>query len=966
MRRVFILILLLLTFFSAYSEELSDSVRFYGLFLNNYTHEPAANVEIALYTEDSVLIKKQSTEDRLIRYSGHPYNLEIWMPRNIKGYILVVNDVHFQSFERKTKVNIGKREQMVPMGTIFLEPKSEKEIKSVNLNEVEVKATKVKMVMHGDTLVYNADAFQLSNGSMLDELIRRLPGVELKGNQISVNGRFVSSLLVNGDDFFRGDPGVALQNLPAYTVRRIKVYERQSEHDRFIGKKKVKGEDPLVMDVMLKKEYMKGLLANFDMGGGTHERWLARIFGLRYTKNSRLALYSNMNNTNDTRMPGSNGEWNPDWQSSGTTTLRSVGIDYNLHDNLELLKWSGNTRYLFEKINSEEQTASQIFLENGDQYWRMNSSRINRRKTLTTTNQLDVKWPRVMLTLNPSFTYRHKEGGSSSYSALFSQNPAESYRGGSLNSVFVPSTPSWHDSITINRLAESGITSGHSYNGSLGIKASWIIPNSSYIFDFNGNNDYQHEDNKVHDLYNLTYRMGQPDNRNKYVADKATAFSTSSRVSLLNHAFSENILAAFRPTYSYSHSYNNGRYNLYRLDQYPAYHDWQNQFLAMLPSTRDSLSNAMDIKNSYHSRSYEDVHSLEAYMYLQLSGRVGLILEPMLTYHHEKIKYERGSYLIERSKSLFAFEPRISLHFEDPITKDFTYLIRKKMPSPLQLLDFTDDEDPLNLWTGNAHLKNTVTHQLSAMFQSYSQEHAGQYFVVRLGWEVVKNAIGNYVTYHRESGVRETTPKNINGNWGIHGNVNVAWPLGKGDNRPWILTNTTQVSFNNSVDYVAVAEVNDDDSRSSVRNTGLSEALSLTYSHDKYDFGLKLDVDYLHAQSPRTDFEIINTADVSYGINANVELPWKIKLSTDLTLYSRYGYSDHTMNTNDLVWNGRVERTFGKFTFMLDGFDILHQLSNVRRVVNAQGRTETWHNTIPSYAMLHVVYRLHVKPKKTK
>ena len=66
-----------------------------------------------------------------------------------------------------------------------------------------------------EELWLNADAFQLSNGSMLDELIRRLPGVQLKGNQITVNGKFVSSLLVNGSDFFKGDPAIALQNLPA-------------------------------------------------------------------------------------------------------------------------------------------------------------------------------------------------------------------------------------------------------------------------------------------------------------------------------------------------------------------------------------------------------------------------------------------------------------------------------------------------------------------------------------------------------------------------------------------------------------------------------------------------------------------------------------------------------------------------------------------------------------------------------
>lgn len=93
--------------------------------------------------------------------------------------------------------------------------------------------------MKKDTVVFNADAFQLAEGSMLDQLVARLPGVELRGNgQIYVNGRFVSSLLLNGEDFFKGDPSIALQNLPAYTVNQIKVYEKQSDRDKAMGLEK--------------------------------------------------------------------------------------------------------------------------------------------------------------------------------------------------------------------------------------------------------------------------------------------------------------------------------------------------------------------------------------------------------------------------------------------------------------------------------------------------------------------------------------------------------------------------------------------------------------------------------------------------------------------------------------------------------------------------------------------------------
>ena len=75
-------------------------------------------------------------------------------------------------------------------------------------------------------------------------------------------------------------------------------------------------------------------------------------------------------------------------------------------------------------------------------------------------------------------------------------------------------------------------------------------------------------------------------------------------------------------------------------------------------------------------------------------------------------------------------------------------------------------------------------------------------------------------------------------------------------------------------------------------------------------------------------------------------------------MYSRRGYSDEGMNTNDLVWNARLTKRFlkGRILLMADGFDILGNLSNIRRTINAQGRTETYYNVISSYAMFHIQY----------
>lgn len=157
------------------------------------------------------------------------------------------------------------------------------------LQEVTVTASKVKFYHKLDTLIYDASAFQLAEGSMLDVLVAQLPGVEVKDNgQIFVNGKFVESLLLNGRDFFGKDNQLMLDNLGAYAVKDISVYERAGKQSEFYGRDM--GDKDFVMDVRLKKEYQHGWMVNLEGGGGTEERYMGRAFGLYFTPYSQVAF----------------------------------------------------------------------------------------------------------------------------------------------------------------------------------------------------------------------------------------------------------------------------------------------------------------------------------------------------------------------------------------------------------------------------------------------------------------------------------------------------------------------------------------------------------------------------------------------------------------------------------------------------------------------------------------------------
>ena len=147
----------------------------------------------------------------------------------------------------------------------------------------------------------------------------------------------------------------------------------------------------------------------------------------------------------------------------------------------------------------------------------------------------------------------------------------------------------------------------------------------------------------------------------------------------------------------------------------------------------------------------------------------------------------------------------------------------------------------------------------------------------------------------------------------------------------------------------------------------ITDRLRIDYRISKnFKLGAKGYIGIGHTSSSREDFQSLTLYDFHYGLTALINLPAAFQLSTDLTMYSRRGYASSSANTNDLVWNARLSKTFTKagLTFALDAFDILGNLSNISQVLNSQGRTETYRNSLPRYIMAHVIYRLNKKPKK--
>lgn len=301
-----------------------STVAIKGTVLDDDTNVELIGAVVELLTNDSVPLMKTNADKRALIGGAVVQTSQFSMaiPKNAGKTIFKVSYPGFDTLYFDYDISsIGKREGIREIDPFYLKRKSRM------LQEVTVKASLVKFYHKGDTLVYNADAFQLAEGSMLDALIRQLPEVEIRDNgRIYVGGKFVESLLLNGKDFFQGHDKLMLDNLGAYTVKDIAVYDKRGERSEFLGRDVV-GDQRYVMDVRLKKEYARGWIVNAEGGYGSKDRYLGRLFALGFTNRSRLGFYANINNLNDSRRPGQTDGWSPDMVKEGIRQEKHAGLD---------------------------------------------------------------------------------------------------------------------------------------------------------------------------------------------------------------------------------------------------------------------------------------------------------------------------------------------------------------------------------------------------------------------------------------------------------------------------------------------------------------------------------------------------------------------------------------------------------------------------------------------------------------
>ncbi len=323
------------------------------------------------------------------------------------------------------------------------------------------------------------------------------------------------------------------------------------------------------------------------------------------------------------------------------------------------------------------------------------------------------------------------------------------------------------------------------------------------------------------------------------------------------------------------------------------------------------------------------------------------------------LEYNRPSQLdTVVTRHVFNVSPQIRFRYRLSSTGqvEVRYRGSASQPSMTDLLDIVDDSDPLNITRGNPGLKPSWSNNLRVFFNNYITEKQ-QGMMAGLFVEQESNSISNAVSYNEETGVRTVRPENINGNWNARGNF--MFNTGFGPDKTFTFSTYTNLGYTNSVGYVTDDDYNNQ--KSTTRSLSVGEDINLTYRNSWFDIGLRGNLNYQHARNGLQESANLDTWSYSYGLSSNFNFSWNMSLSTDIRMNSRRGYSDNSMNTNELIWNAQISQSFLKdnaATISLQFYDILQKQSNISRVINAQMRQDTWTNAINSYCMVRFIYRL--------
>ncbi|MBR6885084.1 MAG: TonB-dependent receptor [Prevotella sp.] len=912
-----------------------------GQLLDADEKEPVLQATVQLFTaNDSTFVGGTVSDNK--------GNFSIEAPSN-GTYRLKISSIGYQTIEREVTL---RRDQNQELGSLRMSPES------VMLKETIVTAQAPQVVVKKDTLVYNPDAFRTPEGSAIEELIKRMPGAEVdEDGNITVNGKEVKKILLDGKEFMLGDVETALKNLPVSIIQNVKFYDQQSDQARITGIED--GEKETVLDFTIKKGMNRGYMTNLDLAGGTKHRYASRAMGSSFTDKTRFVLMGNLNNKED------NAGW---WNRRGLNARKMLGTNLNYDDGTKL-KVDLSIRWNHRDGDNENENTSENFYSQDYRTFSNNNSKSMSRSDNWNGN-FRVEWKPDTLTtilVRANGSTGKNDGTQTSVAATFSDDPYL-YVDDPLGVLGTSASSSALDPYLVNYNRQASLSYGENKNawGMLQLFRRLNAKGRNITFRVEGSaGDNQNEsasNNEVH-LFRIKNIAGED---STYYTARYNSTPSDNSGYVFNVNYSEPLWKGAHLQTSYELRYNQNKSDR---QTYDFSHEPQNIFSGIVPHYREwdtwlspvygSLDGYLDKSLSRYSEYKNYTHNIRMmlrYYQEKYDYNLGFLIQPQ---HSNYIQDYRGIY-VDTVRNVTNLTPTLDFRYKFTDQSSFRVQYRgdTRQPDITQLLDITDDSNPLYITQGNPGLKPQFTNSLNLYYNNYISKYKRS-IVVYANYRNTRNSISNLVRYNAETGGSISRPENINGNWNV--NSGITFNTAIDTTAHWNVGTDTRVRYNNYVSYVAQQKA--DAQKNTTRSTNISERLNVSYRNDWLEITLDGWCNYQHSRNELQPTANLDTWQFNYGGRFLLRLPLDIEVSSDLHERSRRGYNDPSSNTNELIWNGQISKTFLKSKSLivaLNFYDLLAQQSNYERWVGATGRSDTRYNSINSYAMLHVRYRLNM------
>lgn len=784
------------------------------------------------------------------------------------------------------------------------------------LDEVVVTGVANPIVIKKDTIEYNASSFKINDTDMLEELIKKLPGIEIDSDgSITANGKTINKVMIDGKLFFLDDPTLATKNLPAKIVEKVRIVERKSDQARFTGIDD--GEEETVLDLGIKAGMMKGWFGNLAGGYGTDNRFEAGAMIGRFNDRTQISIIGNGNNTNNrgfTDMAGSmmggmrggRGMWGG---NKGITTSWMGGVNANTELLDGAMKLSGNALYSGSEQEVEEEKNKTTMLANGTNMYTHEESR-----DFTTTDgfrfggefEYDISESASLLFRpnvnigggtfseeNSFYTLTNADSTNRGKSRNFGENDSQQFGG----------TLLWRQ-----RLGKPGRT--------ISIRLNYDYSNNDMV-GYNQSETYYFQDNMIDSTAIIDQKYLQNE-KNNSIGGRLSYTEPLGKNFFVEAAYRYN----YKKTNSDKDTYNKDGEEYSVLDPEYTTH-YENVFITQ--------------QAELNFKKQEEKYNLT----------VGASMQPSTTK-----SLGRGR---DTTYSIINFAPaaRFDYRFTDSKFLRVRYRGRTSQPSINQLMPITDNTNPLQRVEGNENLNPEFSHNLGVEYRTNNRA-TFSWFSTSVDASYTTDKIVSK-KYYTEEGVQVSTYDNTDkGVYSLNGRIMFNSVIAQSN---FSISSFSNIRYGNGISYVK-------DGQNFVENVttnfSVNENLRITYRNDWAEVIVGGRASYQNAWYTVETMEKVATWSNAVTGSVNFNIPGGVNLTSDISHNFYIGYEDTEAGKSSTMWNAAVSKTLFKnsATLKVKVYDILKQAKNLNRTTTENYVQDVLNRTLlGQYVMVTLTWR---------